>query len=720
MFNLITTTELIAALGFTTRDQFKIVEKLLPVAERAGRGGEKRWRIEVLPEFVTHKRDELAIREAARRYVLAREAARYLLNDQETAATPPPEKRGENAIKENNSGANTTVAVNAELPGNVGTAGKESLTSHQRRVDRARTVFFRAIQGYGGSEAAAIRWINESVRSGALPKPLILAIGQARDKRSGVRSDESITRSTLSKWKKHFKRHGHYAPLPTRTKDLSVKPWQGLAIALRKRPQGSCITWIHAQLEAQWNPDWGEPIGEHPLRDFFNEKLSAIDQLKGRHSGLALRSKFFFTKRSSAGLDPWDEIHADGWKTHFTAPHPVSKEYVTYEVWHFHDLSTRFVAPFSVGLTENFEVIAKGLENCVREGGVMLILLTDSTKIVKGSERFSGSVVTAIEERLGTTICHPKAVGNAQANGISENFNTYLDREAKELATYQGKDMDSLTLKRVKKITEKMVKADKANNPELRNQLKAEAEKQGKGIVFTSFDQALAWLEEKRQKFNNKPHSSLSKISDPKTGKKRHMTPAESLQKARDEGWEPAAVSDAELIEIFRPHVKKKVSRGTVIPYGGMRYRHAELDNYLGKEVIVAYDIMDWSRVWVKDKDGSLICEARFVETTGYRPESAYESAEKKRAAAQIKLREKQIDQISERLPTAALDGTLSRREVPKFENVPIPQPDCMPEVPDEPAQETLAISHQDLVMMLYGDTEKSNENDPSSETKDD
>lgn len=720
MYDSITTSELLIALGLTTRDQFKTVERHLPVADRAGRGGEKRWRIEVLPELITHKREVLAIRETARRYVLAREAAKCLLDDQEAAVMSlPAQEQSDNAIENNNGGTKAEMSANAKLPATVNTDGKENFTSHQRSVDRARAVIFKAIQQHGGSEAAAIRWINEGVRAEVLPKPLILAIGQARDKKSGVRSDEHITRNTLSKWKKLFKKYGHYAPLLTRTKDLSVKPWHGLAIALRKRPQGSTVTWILEQLSEHWKPVWGELIGEHPLRDFFNEKLSAIDQLKGRHSGSALRSKLFYTKRNSAGLNPWDEIHADGWKTHFTAPHPVSGEYVTYEVWHFRDVSTRYVTPFGVGLTENFEVIAKGLENCVREGGVMLILQTDSTKIVKGCERFSGNVVTAIEERLGTTIRHPQTVGNAQANGISENFNTYLDREARELATYQGKAMDSLILKRVKKITERMVKADKANNPELRDQLKADAEKEGKGLVLTSFDQALAWLEEKRQKFNNKPHSSLTKISDPNTGKKRHMTPAEALQKARAEGWEPVAVSEAELVEIFRPHVNKKVSRGTVTPYGGMRYRHTDLDYYLEKEVIVAYDIMDWSRVWVKDMDGSLICEAHFVETTGYRAESAYESAEKKRAAAQIKRREKQIAQISERLPTAALDGTFSRMEVHKMEKVPVPQPDCMPEVRDKPKEETSVMSHQDLVMLLYGDAGKDDDDKLSEKTAD-
>ena len=115
MIDLITTTELITALGFSTRDQFKTIERFLPVADRAGRGGEKRWKIEVLPEFVTHKRKELAIREAARRYVLAREASKCLLDDQVTAAMPAVQKQAENAIKENSSGDNAAKAANVVL-----------------------------------------------------------------------------------------------------------------------------------------------------------------------------------------------------------------------------------------------------------------------------------------------------------------------------------------------------------------------------------------------------------------------------------------------------------------------------------------------------------------------------------------------------------------------------------------------------------------------------
>lgn len=105
------------------------------------------------------------------------------------------------------------------------------------------------------------------------------------------------------------------------------------------------------------------------------------------------------------------------------------------------------------------------------------ILQTDSTKVIKNSPRFTTDPMVALSERAGfTTKILPKEVGNSQANGICENFNTWLDKQSRELATYQGKGMDSLSLKRVK-LTEKMVKASNAGDLVERDRLKKEAER---------------------------------------------------------------------------------------------------------------------------------------------------------------------------------------------------------------------------------------------------
>lgn len=500
-------------------------------------------------------------------------------------------------------------------------------------------------------------------------------------------------------------------------RDMEAKPWMWAAAALHGRPQKPTLKWVHEQLEGNWNAAWGEPISYDTLARFFREKYSKLDALKGRHHGSSLRAHKNYQHRTAEGLEPFVEVHADGWNTHFTAPHPVTGEFVTYEVWHFHDVATRYVTPPAIGLSESTDVILKGLENCIRRGGIPAVWQTDSTGSVK-NRNVEFDPIASLSTRAGISIVHPMEVGNSQANGICENYNTYLDREARELATYQGADMDSLVLKRVKKLTEKMVKAARKGEFAERDQLKRQAQLQGKGIVFGSFEEACAWLNAKVHKSNNTPNSSLPKAIDPSTGRKAHMTPQQALDAARDAGWEPVALDEASLIDLFRPHLRRTVTRETVSPFNGQRYHHSILGDFNGEEVIVAIDTMDGSRVWVKDLAGRLLCEAIFMEASGYRSLSHYEFALEKRAKAQIQRKERQIDQIEERMAPPALDMTPDGQVLPfsiaghaALHSMPIPSNEDAATGDGQTARSVTApatparkAAFSDLAMQLYGD----------------
>lgn len=529
----------------------------------------------------------------------------------------------------------------------------EALTEAQRDCERARERIVAFVGGYGGSVNAALAVLNSSYDSAEIAGPLRWAVAHAHDK---PRANSRLNVSTYNKWLDSKKKRGSYAPMKRR-KDMSVKPWHPLAVALKQRPQGSHMTWIAEQIEEQWNESWGlkpQDIYSVVYR-FFNEKFSQIDQLKGRHKGSALSAHKFHHVRTNKDMYPWQEVHADGWNTHFTAPHPVTGEFVTYEIWHFHDVATRFVTAPGIGLTENFDVIVSGTKKCIEFGGVMAFLQTDSTKAVKDSDRFKLDPVTSLADRAGFTVVHPR-VGNSQANGICENYNKYLDRRARELATYQANDMDSLTLKRVKKITEKMVKAQHKGESEEAARLRVEAMRMGKGHVFASHVEAVQWINRVHDEHNDKPHRALKKIREPQNGKLRHQTPREALQEHIDSGWEPVRLDDAHLADLFLVHVRKTVRRETVSPYGGMRYHHPDLGDWNGKEVVVAYDRSDWAMVWIKTLHGELICVAEFSEARGYRPQSDKEMAEEKRAQAQIKRRQQQIETIEDRTFGAVLE----------------------------------------------------------------
>ena len=517
-------------------------------------------------------------------------------------------------------------------------------TADQRKIGRAVEVVVLYIESFNGSKATAIKHIVCEYKTKNLPSHLLHALEHCKQKDKP--NAAVVSRKTYYNWKTRHKKNGHYMPA-IRQKDMEIKDWYYPAIKLYGRPQTPTFKFVEQELAKLFDP----PITYPQITHFFNDIYSKLDLIKMRSKGMQQKQQLYFKKRTSKGMLPWDEVHADGWNTHFNAPHPVTGEYVTFEVWDLHDVATRYVPPFGIGLTENYEVIAKAFENAIRDYGVMAHLMTDSTKIVKKNKKFTGNPVLSIADRAGITIVHPQTVGNAQANGISENFHTYLDRESRELSTYQHpKKMDQLTFKRVKKLTAKLVKAKKAEDKKEADKLRREINKNASGILFESMEQMCDWLEEKRHKWNNHHHSGLEKIIDEVTGKKRHLSPNEAMEKFKQAGWQPVAMEESHLVDLFRPRVQRKIRRGVVAPYHkDVRFRNHELDHWEGKEVIISYDIMDYSQVWVMDLKGSLICVAKHDEAVSYRSEHASDLAQEKRALATVKRQENKINATLER-----------------------------------------------------------------------
>lgn len=537
------------------------------------------------------------------------------------------------------------------------------LTTRQRENENARSTLLGEISRLQASarcsQEAAITALLTNARSGLLPAHLVGTLRLARDPRGRkTEHDDGLpSPRSLKRWLSKSTKGESLAPAVVQA-DMSVKPWHGLAIALMQRPQGSIKRWVVAQIAEQWTPAMGDtPPSYDQVCRFFREKFSRIDVLVGRHTGMDLKNHRRYTIRSRVGLMPAMECHADGWCTHFTAPHPVSGEFVTYELWTAIDYATGYPADPAIGLSESYEVIAKSLENYIRVFGVPLIFQTDSTGSVK-NERFEFDPISSLQERLGITIVHPKMLevgkGNSQANGLAENLHAFYDRDCRVLGTYQGKSMDTLTYKRVQRLTKAMVRA---GTPEAREQARKEAEKAGKGLVFDSYKQACDWILGMVERRRDMPNRNLPKLADPETGKQRHMTPREALAAHVADGWEPVALSEADIIDAFRPHVRKTVTRGGVSPYSGQRYQHEELEHWNGKEVMVAIDIMDGTSVWVKSLDGRLICEAAFESGKKPRPASLYETAYEKRERAQIKRKENAISAIERRNPDNLLDA---------------------------------------------------------------
>lgn len=470
------------------------------------------------------------------------------------------------------------------------------------------------------SVKAACHTLIHSARAGLLPPMLVNNLRAARDRRGRTSADGLPSTRALELWVLRAKRGESLVPKQSQP-DMALKCWEVAALELKRRPQKPTTRMVCEQLKELWTPAWGaKPPSYDQIVYFFKHKFSNADLLIGQNLGSALSATRAYQRRSTAGVDPFVEVHADGWNTHFRAPHPVNGEFVTYEVWHFHELVTRYVTRPSIGLAESTAVILSGLEGYIRELGVPAVWQTDSTGSVK-NKTVEQDPLVSIAARAGISVVHPVKVGNSQANGIAENFNTWLDRESRELATYQHPRMDTLAFKRVRKHTDKMVKEAKAGNLAARDKSKRAAEQAGKGLVFDSYAQARDWIYAKVEKFNNSPHGELPRVSDPVTGKRRNQTPAEAVASAKTAGFEPVHMAETDLIDLFRLHFKRRIKRTAVKAYLSQEYRHSDMGTMEGQDVMVAVDIMDESRVWVKDLSGRLVCEATLVKVTGYRAE---------------------------------------------------------------------------------------------------
>lgn len=549
-------------------------------------------------------------------------------------------------------------------------------TDKQRTVADARMQIVKAIQAMQTALGASkgIDALVAQAKNGMLPAHLQLAMALGNDKngfqfevevKDGLRSAVPVAGQNLQHYSMLFSRPTAYrlmklaaqgwdALLPGRRQaDMRVPAWAGAFLTLMQRPQKPSLSEsfrvMDASLRSQGWSDAALP-SEHQVRRWY-DKYSNLDKQRGRNQGSALNPYKFAHKRTAAGMLPMQEVHSDGWGTKFTAPHPVSGKYVKLEVWHARDVATRYVFKPSVGLSESMLVIMGSLYNAIEFGGPMAVWQTDNTGSVK-NDRVEFDPLTSIAARAGISIVH-NIPGNSQANGISENFNQYLDSRAKELATYMGKTMDSLAQKRVLKITQKLTKTGNAFD---RAVLKRDAEKAGSGYLLESFAQATDWIEQRVAEYNHRPHRALPKVACPETGKKRHQTPAEAWALAVQAGWQAAPLENDDLIDLFRPHERVTVRRGNVSLFG-QQYHHQQLEHFNDEIVMAAYDLNDGERVWVKTLGGQLICEAAFYTERGYRAESFYELAMQKRSDAQVKRLVNKIDAIDAQRSSLVLEN---------------------------------------------------------------
>lgn len=348
------------------------------------------------------------------------------------------------------------------------------------------------------------------------------------------------------------------------------------------------------------------------MRRFLN-KLSVDARMLGRCSAQEGKAHKTFNRRDTLNMRPGEVYTAAGHTFDAEVLNPRTGKPYRPEITTVIDVATRRALGFSVGEAESHIVVLDALRDAVQRGGMFVMFYVDN------GPGYKNHTVREVVERLGGSMIHALPY-NSQARGLIERAHqTIWVNAAKKIPSYLGADMDRHAGNKVHKIT--------------RQQLRDA----GRTSLMPTFAEFLAGAEAELEAYNHRPHRGLPKIRDPQTNQRRHMTPLEAWDAAIAKGWQPLTAPREVVNDLFRPQIVRKTMRGE-IAWAGERYALDALADLHGKQVRVAYDVRDASRVWVRTMSGELIGEAKLNgNASDYIAPSIVEQGYAKQAKGQFK-----------------------------------------------------------------------------------
>ncbi|WP_147164312.1 Mu transposase C-terminal domain-containing protein, partial [Pararhodospirillum oryzae] len=543
-----------------------------PSRERSGRGGGREYPASALPEGA--------------RVALAR---RRVAGDLAAAAEAAP--------------------VSAD-PGRLTDAARATMAARSAllaEIDR--------LQADGGLTARqAVLVLLDHAKAGTLRADLAVMI-PAANARGGKTGTRTLSYSSLYRWLRERDTGGVVALAPAAPAAPDWPAWAPTLLELYRRPQKPAI----AAALALWPEGTGPAPSYDQARRFINS-LGALARNMGRMGPRELKSLRAHRVRIFEHLLPGDVWTADGHCLDREVMHPLTGKPARPEVIGIVDVATRLWVGWSAWLDEAAWLVAAALRAAILAYGVPAIWYVDNGCGFRN--RAHSAPVTGLLGRLGVTPKHSIPY-NSQARGVIERFHkTALVAPAKESMAYMGADMD----RQARHL------AYKTSRRDLRLY--------GSSPIIQPWDDFIAWVDAMQARYNARPHSALPKVRDPDTGKMRHQTPAEAwaakMVDAEAQGVAPVRVTPEEARDLFRPHEERTVRRATVSLGGASYYSRVLEDCDLhGTRVQVCYDAHDLGRVWVRDLEGRLICEAiRDGNATPYQPAEDIAQARATRATA--------------------------------------------------------------------------------------
>lgn len=524
----------------------------------------------------------------------------------------------------------------------IATVSSANLTARQRQVMEARSALLVEIDRRalveGMKITAAIRSFADDSAARRLTLELATIVAVANDRSGG---DARVAERVLFQWRSAQQRGGVAALAPLVTKSEQDLPvWFREFRTFYAVPQKPTV----ARALAQWQkqaPGRTLPSYSQVLRVL--KKLSSLDRMRGREGMLALKARQAYNLRDASDLLPASLYAADGKTFDAEIAHPMHGRPFRPELTTIIDAHTRRIVGWSVALDESGQAVSDALRMACTGACIPAIFYTDRGPGYV-NERMDAPL-TGLLGRLGITPMRALPY-NSQGKGIVERVNQIWSDLARDLPTYISRDMDR--------------EAKQAAFKETRKDLALI----GTSRLLPRWEEFLRRAQATVDWYNDRHHRGLSKIADPVTGRRRHMSPNEAWRTAVAEGFEPIIVAASEADDLFHPWVERQCRRA-LVEWLGNSYFALDLEAYDGKKVIVAYDIHDASRVWVRAieldaagdrQPGRLIAIATFEgHKTRYVSVNAEQAAMERRGAARERRLQNKIEVVRQELHPAAL-----------------------------------------------------------------
>lgn len=442
----------------------------------------------------------------------------------------------------------------------------------------------------------------------------------------------SVGRSALYAWMKAHREHGFSGLAPATTKSAEPIPddfWRFMR--LFAHPAKPSIQRIHRKYLEQ-TPAGMAALTIDQVKYTLREKLDHIERAKGREGPLTLRSRLAYVSRDTSDLLPTTIYVADGHTFDAEVADPNSYRAMRPEITSIMDVATRRLVGWAISRKENVIAVTEALRNACAENGICAVFYVDRGAGYKNKTYDDEG--NGLMARLGIDKMHALPYGSQAKGNIERSHQTIWITLAKEFPTYLGDAMDK----------EARQKAFRQSRKEL-----AEVGASSLLMPWETFREAVA---RRAEDYNNEPHSSLPRIIDPVTGRRRFMTPNEAWAQHVADGFEPVLVDPEMMDDLFRPYVERTVSR-CLVQWNTNEYFSLDLNPYHEKRVFVGYDDAQADRVWVREIDretgepGKLITVAVYGgNKVSYMPRTRIAAAEDKRQKGALKRLEAKVRDV--------------------------------------------------------------------------